>query len=313
MVFTVLGCEEPFSPKGEFREEPVIYGILSNLSDIHFVRVYRTYDPPEYDPFEQRSDIPVTGALVRLQDGGNQWTFRDTLVARADSSRYSSPIGAYVYSPLQIERGKTYSLFIQLPAGQPLVATTTVPEVGFIRLYKNQSGVTSPASATDRFFGVSATVPTLSKGYLIRMYVTYDALENSIWVPYQTEIPYFIDHVGEPDEHPLYHEVERSFEGSGTSGTKTFHTLDFSVDNYSLVIYRIHLRHGSGNVRFKEAIFTLTQVEKELYNYYNITRGFRDPNSIRVDEPDYGNIAGGAGVFGAFTVDSTVVSLPPNL
>jgi len=309
----VLGCEEPFSPKGDFREEPVVYSIISNLSDTHLARVYRTYDPPAYDPFEHTSDNPITGAIIRLQDGATQWTFRDTVVARADSSRYATPINAYVYSPLQVERGKTYSLFIQPPGGPSSTATTTVPEIGFISVHRNQAGVTSPRSVSNRFFGVLATVPTRSKGFLIRFHVTFDVFENSVWVPHRVEVPYFIIDVGLPEEQLLYHEVQRSIDGAGTPGTKISHFLDFSVDSYSTVISRIHGEYGSGAVRFKEAIFTLTQLEKEFYNYYNISRGFRDPNSIRIDEPDYGNIVGGAGIFGAFAVDSAVISLPPTL
>jgi len=51
-------------------------------------------------------------------------------------------------------------------------------------------------------------------------------------------------------------------------------------------------------------------VEPALYNYYGIANGFRDPNTIRVDEPDFTNIAGGVGVFGGFVQDTLVVALP---
>src|SRR3989304_10574267 len=88
----ILGCEVPFTPKGEFREEPVVYVILSNLSDTHYARIYRTYNPPAFDPFEQKTDNPIVGALVTLSEPTiGLAAFRDTVIARADSSRYTTP------------------------------------------------------------------------------------------------------------------------------------------------------------------------------------------------------------------------------
>lgn len=309
----ILGCEESFTPKGEFREEIVVYSIVSNLSDTHYARMYRTYNPAGYDPFEQTTDNSITGALVRISDGFTQWSFRDTLIARADSNRYTSPIGAYVSSPFQPERGRQYSLLVQPPGGPMLTTVILFPEQGFISFYKNQGGVSQPNSVADRFIGLRATIPTTTKGFMIRFHLTFDALENSVWVPHQIEIPYFINNVGLPEEQYQYYEVTRSFDGAGTVGTVVTHILDFNIDSYVIVISRLYGKYGSGGVRFKKGIFTLTQIEQQLYSYYNISRGFRDPNSIRIDEPDYSNIGGGAGVFGAFAVDSVVVILPTTL
>lgn len=308
----ILGCEESFTPKGEFREEPVVYAILSNLSDTHYARLYRTYDPPAYDPFEHGTDNPVTGALVRITDGTTQWMFRDTLVARADSSRYTSPIGAYVFSPLQMVRGRQYTLFVQPQGGPAKSATAMMPELGYISIFRNQGAIIGQ-SVSDRSIGIRATVPTTTKGYMVRFHVTFDALENAVWVPHRIEIPYFIRSVDLPEETYQYYELTRSNDESGTFGTVLTHIVDFDIDSYKLVISRLYRKYGSGAVRFKQAILTLTQAEQQLYNYYNISRGFRDPNSIRVDEPDYTNIKGGAGVFGAFAVDSIVVNLPTTL
>jgi hypothetical protein len=57
------------------------------------------------------------------------------------------------------------------------------------------------------------------------------------------------------------------------------------------------------------ATYILTQVEPNLYMYYNLANGFQDEFSIRTDQPDYSNIQGGFGVFGAMTVDTVRVDL----
>jgi len=314
VVSLILGCEEPFTPKGEFREEPVVYVILSNLSDTHYARIYRTYNPPAFDPFEQKTDNPIVGALVTLSEPTiGQAVFRDTVIARADSSRYTTPIEAYVCSPLQLRRGKRYTLQVQPPGGPTLTEDALVPELGYISIYKNQPAVTGQ-SVIEPSIGIRVTVPTTTRGYLVRFHVTFEALQNAVWVPHEIEIPYFVNNPGLPEERYEYYGVTRSIETEGTFGTVVTHTADFDILSYGLVISRLYKQYGgTGSVRFKQAVFTLTQVEKQLYNYYNISRGFRDPNSIRVDEPDYTNITGGGGVFGAFSVDSIVVNLPATI
>ncbi|MEX1276339.1 MAG: hypothetical protein WEE20_10425 [Bacteroidota bacterium] len=46
------------------------------------------------------------------------------------------------------------------------------------------------------------------------------------------------------------------------------------------------------------------------HNYYNVVNGFRDPLSIRTDQPGYSNINGGQGLFAAYAVDSVTYRLP---
>jgi hypothetical protein len=86
----------------------------------------------------------------------------------------------------------------------------------------------------------------------------------------------------------------------------------YSYDVFSLAAYnafRQSLVDQYGGFTLRGATFILTQVEPNLYRYYNIVNGFQDPYSVRMDQPDYTNIAGGAGVFGAMVEDSVSVSL----
>jgi hypothetical protein len=98
LLIVILGCDTSFNPKGPFRKQLVVYAILSTETDTTFARVYKTYDPPGFDPYEVTTDQPVTDAVVRLTSGGSEWVFGDTLVPRADTSRYQSDIAAYVLS-----------------------------------------------------------------------------------------------------------------------------------------------------------------------------------------------------------------------
>ena len=59
----------------------------------------------------------------------------------------------------------------------------------------------------------------------------------------------------------------------------------------------------------KRALVVLTQVDEDLYAYSKRVNGFEDPFSIRTDLPDYSNISGGHGIFGALVEDSVFVEL----
>lgn len=48
------------------------------------------------------------------------------------------------------------------------------------------------------------------------------------------------------------------------------------------------------------------QAEQYLYSYSSAVRQYRDPRSVRLDEPMYSNINGGVGQFGMYAVDSLV-------
>jgi len=63
------------------------------------------------------------------------------------------------------------------------------------------------------------------------------------------------------------------------------------------------------NVRFERVVFYLIQFDEPLYNYYKLVRGFQDPATIRLDEPDFTNIQGGLGIFGSTSIDSSFWSL----
>ena len=61
---------------------------------------------------------------------------------------------------------------------------------------------------------------------------------------------------------------------------------------------------------FHSVVLQFVQYEENLYNYYSVVNGFQDRYSIRLDQSTYSNISGGMGLFGAYSVDSLVHTLP---
>ena len=69
-------------------------------------------------------------------------------------------------------------------------------------------------------------------------------------------------------------------------------------------------RYPRKPVTFRRVVLRILQCEQNVYNYYNTVNEFRDPVSVRLDEPDYSNVSGGWGMFGAYTLDSLTYTLP---
>jgi hypothetical protein len=82
------------------------------------------------------------------------------------------------------------------------------------------------------------------------------------------------------------------------------------IDSYAEKLKALKNQYGN-NMWIRRAAFVLTQVEQNLYTFYNIANGYQDQVSIRVDMPDWTNINGGLGLFGAMVQDTLFVEIPP--
>lgn len=83
-----LACDESFNPEGLFQPVLVVYSVLSNTKQSQYVRVYSTYDPPAFDPYDVTTDMPIRDAFVRIAQQSTSIVLRDTIVHRRDTSRY---------------------------------------------------------------------------------------------------------------------------------------------------------------------------------------------------------------------------------
>jgi hypothetical protein len=86
----------------------------------------------------------------------------------------------------------------------------------------------------------------------------------------------------------------------------------FSNLTYQQTLKRIY-GVASGSVRMRRALFVVHQIDRHFFAYFSLANHFLDPNSIRVDRPDYSNLSGALGFFGAITSDTLAISLPADL
>lgn len=303
------GCDSSFDPKGPYTEKVAVYSILSTSSDTQYVRVFTSYNPSGFDPLENTADNALRNAQVTITQNGDVTAFRDTIITRYDKSRYNGDIPAYVAYPFRAEQGKTYQLSVDVPSRGKMTGTLTIPEKGSLFL-TNPYVLKSPtAYEEDLLLVIRITRPT--RGYLVRFYLNFDVLENGVWVSRRAEVPSSVRTQGDEMEL-LYPKLIRRTTTPSPIRPEEQENVLFSRSGYRAALAQIYLQYTSPKVRLTSGVFILTQVEPNLYNYYNIVSGFQDEFSIRTDLPDYSSIQGGLGIFGAMAIDSTVIEIPQN-
>jgi len=294
------GCRESFEPKGPYQERLVLYSILSNRSDSQYVRVYTSYNPLGHNPLENTVDTDIQNARVTIATDSASFALTSSVIPRDDKSRYSTNIGAYVAHPFPVQFGKTYTLTVTSADGNASARVTT-PGPGLVEA-NNAFVMKSPEKYTD---DISARVrlSSVTLGYILRLYVEFDVKLGSGVVHVRTEVPKAVRPGGGAGYEYDYPMLVRRI----TDRYLVYEIVYFNLDAYKALLQDLEMKYGE--IQLTNGTFILTQVESNLYKYYNLANGFQDDFSIRTDLPDYSNVAGGFGVFGAMRDDSVAFDL----
>lgn len=302
IVATIIaaGCSDSFQPKGAYEQKLVIYSVLSNRSDSLFLRVYSSYNPPGHNPFDNNTDTDLKGAWVTVTNDSVSYSLGGIVIPRTDKSRYTTNINGYLAQPFRYQDLKSYTLVVTSSEGNASAVVTT-PGPGVVEA-NNGFVLKAPQKYTD---DISAKVrlSPVTAGYLLRLYVEFDVVVGSRTVHVRTEVPKGIRSTPEASfvyDYPL---LQKRI----TDRILVFEIVYFSLNAYEAFL--VDQVANYGEIKLTRATFVLTQVELNLYNYYNLANGFLDEFSIRSDLPDFSNISGGYGVFGAMRDDSVVVDL----
>ncbi len=308
------GCDDSFTPIINYKDNLVVYSVLSTTSDTQYVRVYTTYNPPNYDPFSASYYTPVTDAQVVLTDNiGLSVTFRDTMLQAWDSTRYGARIRAHVQYPIVPVRGRTYTLRVMSPTVGTATATATMPAAATL-LLDNYPMLRFPQlyDPSEQIV-MSLTLSTATKGFVMRFYIDYEvaAPVPGGWLPQRVEVPRVIIRAQSID----------TLDATYPTLQIRASTSEYSIERaaFGLSVYKGTLGllwrkyEKPGFIRMKQVVFHLYQVETNFFNYYNVANGFRDQFSVRSDEPDFSNIRGGVGLFGAFAIDSVAFAIPSDV
>jgi hypothetical protein len=290
------GCDQVFDPRGPYQKRLVVYSVLSNRSDSQYVRIYTTYNPSGFDPLESSTDTYVRNAKVTVTDDSTTYTLKETFIPRDDRSRYASDLIAYSAFPCRLRPGKQWSLTIASDQGDA-AAQVVVPAHGTV--YNNTPYIFVDPRKHPEDIPVSIGLSSTTQAFLIRFYINADVQVGQTILHQRFEVPMSGDTTGITQQFKYPTLTHRP--------TSPYFNVVYPHRMYLALIKNIENQYGGFSL--KNAVFILTQVESNLYNYYNLANGFRDAYSIREDQPDFSNIKGGFGVFGAMVEDSLVVDL----
>jgi len=308
-IMFACGCDDSFSPNADLVNKVVVFGVLTPNASIQFVRVHPIVSPEESNP---RNDS-VSGTVVRVSKGGSLTIFRDTLLIVVKSVGDTVKIPAFVTYELSIERGARYALSVVSPSYSEVSAIVSVPSRGVLSTLGNLILQSPWDYNMDLDIIVSMTLSPDTKGFFVRFFLNYEVLRNGTWASESVEVPIKLqDSNGLANINGVY----PSLGVRTTSRSPTGFAVErkgYMNSEYRKVLTLIYAEYGSQNIRMKKAVFQLIQVEDNLFNYYFVANNFADKFSIRIDQPEFTNINGGFGVFGAFTFDSLVVNLPEDL
>jgi hypothetical protein len=309
-VFVLFsGCEQPFTSKGPYVQKLAAVGILSNTSDTQYVRVLKSYDPPGFDPYEVLEDQAIRGAEVIVTLEGSPVRYREIMLVRPDTSRFSEKIVAYAANQFRLQPGKTYNLDVATPSDGSVHSSVTVPDTGWITLFNPGMLSTSRVeNGTAEDLVVQVGISPFTAGYMVRFYLEYDLLRNSVWVRTRTEMPGAVVIV-DTARYYAYPKLVRRTSTPGPPQSRQKEGAYFWITAYAEKLKDLKKQYGN-DIWLRRAVFILTQFEANLYTFYNIANGYQDAVSIRLDMPDWTNIIGGLGVFGAMVEDTLYVDIP---
>lgn len=300
VLMLAAGCGQEFNPKGTYEQKLVLYSVLSTRSDSQFVRLYATYNPSGHNPLENTSDTQVPNARVTLELDGSPSVLGRLAIPRNDKSRYSDDIQLYLAHPYAVQYGKKYTLRVSSDQGSAS-ATVTVPGRGDVA--PNNYFVLKEPEKYDEDISMKVRVSSSARGYLARIILEFETRLGTTIVRHREEIPRMVyegDGIAYQFEYPtLVRKSENPFQ--------VYEIVNFKLDAYR--VFLIDLLSRYGDFKLTGAWFILTQVDPNLFTYFNVANGFLDEYSIRTDLPDFDNITGGVGVFGAMVEDSAFADL----
>jgi len=307
LLLVAYACESSFSPKGPFESKVAVVAILTTNSDTQYVRVFKTYDPPAFDPFAVRQDQSIRGVVAQVSSGALTVQYSESLRPRPDTNRFSDNIVAYVAHPFRVEGGKNYNLNVVTPSDGQVNSTVSVPDTGWVRVLNPlmlSSDRIDAGTAEDLI--VQANISSGARGYMVRFYLDFDVPTGNSWTRTRLEIPGLVVKI-DTTRYYGYPKLQRRSSEPGPPHSHQMEGAYFMIKAYAEKLKDIRVEYGP-NVWLRRAIFVQTQVDENLYTYYNIVNGYQDAFSIRTDLPDWTNINGGLGIFGAIVEDSTFIN-----
>ena len=283
-------CDNSFNPKAPFKEQYVLNCIIRGDSASQIAILSKTYDVSGFDPNTNNIDPSISGAQVYFKWKGNLYQLRDSSIARKDTSKYKGPIKFYYTRAFTPAHNDSMEISAIPAPGILLTSKTKVP-------YNVSFGSSTWFIKGDEVaIDIRWTAYDLNVYYLPRMKIIYQK---------RNEIPV----VTHSYEVPLDYSLVNGIETPVYPGLSPAAGIEFVRTNIDKAMLQVSNGDNKSNYRFLRIDLELLIFDQFLAGYISTTNGFLDNLSIRLDEPNYTNISGGLGIFGAYEFNVFQISL----
>jgi len=282
-------CEDNFNPYGVFQEEYILNCILRSDTTFQIATLSRSYMPDEADPNSFREDPAIVGADIRVWYNDSVYLFRDSSVARIDTSRYSTPIRFYYNNNFSITSFREIEIEVLLHNGRRLRASSITPAT---IVFKTNSEVIIPPVNLNlvQFFWEAQEQGTY---FSPKFEIKYLQKINGSTELKTIEVPLrYTNNNG--NLKPVYTEPSNRTSAIYTldAVTKTLEEIsdgDPNKTNYTI---------------FQTPMFDLLAFDTHLSRYASSTSQSLNDLTVTVNASDYTNIEGGLGIFGSYTKEN---------
>lgn len=307
----LISCEEAFNPQGDFDDQYVLNCIIKIDTTFQIATISRSYKANDgYSTARNTEDQSVQNTKIKLICynflGTEVYQFRDTIIENFYDKRFKTRRHFYYLKNFNPSIAKTeinnpgvfqrygYNIKIEavLPDGKKLTAVsyTSGLDSSTINTYKRTNPVNlGPENLSFRIYSNSQP----------ELLIKYSKLENGNWVDYEKLVPkyYSIEGNNEIPIYPIIEPTEQYIRYDTLTIRKTLQNISVGDPNKQ-------------NYVIKKIVFMLNVLDGAFASYLSTQQTFRTDFSYRETQPDYTNINGGLGVFGAIYTIRLDVQMP---
>jgi len=281
ITFSFISCNDSINQYAPFTVDYVLNGIIRGDSTYQIVTITRSYQPDGPSPSEYKDDPSITGAKIELYYDNQVYYFRDSSVARVDTTHFNSPFRFYYLKNFKPVINKTIVIKAYLQNGKILQSETKTPNVSGYSFFDRASTYAFPPDSGGYSYiiwddlGRNAYAPNLNINYKIKG----DSTLYKILLP----LSYYND--GSPEYAKILRENYIRIDTNSV-----LKTLDLLVKKYK----------DKSELTILDITLDLLVLDEYLSAYYSSLLFGLNGFTIRIDDPDYTNIKGGLGIFGSY-------------
>jgi len=274
-MFSQLGCDETFSPYGEYQKRYYLNCIVRADTNLQVTTLYQSYSPGNIDNIEKRNTSFIHNSSIRL------WRGNDDIYFFTDTT--GGNVNFYYSKGLYTHPGDSLEIEAILPDGNRLKSKTKVPEI--VKRDANlMSEIVPPENSEQVTF---AWIPNEeSQVFVPTLYIYYKELNDSL-VTKKKVVPWkYIKENGKEkgiNRPPLKNPI-----------------INYDLKNIERILLEIAKDKNVANIKILSLILELRVFDKNLSAYYLSVGRLFGNYSVRLDSKEFSNVTGGYGIFGSF-------------